>query len=353
MGERRSSIEQIPPGDLWLPSSVKRRGQEAILRSGLVITGNEPNQIDILRELEPVVEDQLNRHNFVRRPWVPIEYMPIDEQTGQIRLRVEGPEEAPLLSPEAQAAMIVNLLTEDNLPAYHRTIANNFGLDGPWGEWTNQWTAEEDAHAYAIRMFLDLTRAIDPAQNEAMRMKQMKQGYNVEKDPLHTLAYVTFQELATRVSHRQTGEASHNDIAEKMLQRIARDENLHMLFYRDLAKAALDIAPNQMMQAIRDEVLSFEMPGANIDGFRVKALQIANADIYDLQRHLSEVVMPVLQQWKIFERDDFTGYGAKARDELGEFIKKLEQDAARLTAKRESGQLERAIQALQARESSN
>lgn len=348
MSERRN-LEQTPPSELWLPSSIKRRGQEAVIRSGLIVIGGEPNQLDVLHELEPVVARELDRHNRMRRGWVPIDYMPIDQQTGQILHRVENPEETPLLSPEAQAAMIVNLLTEDNLPSYHRTIADNFGLDGAWGQWTHQWTAEEDAHAYAIRMFLDLTRAVDPAQNEAMRMEQMKQGYTVEKDPLHTLAYVTFQELATRVAHRQTGLASHNDIADEMLQRIAKDENLHMLFYRELAKSALDIAPNQMMAAIRDEVLSFEMPGANIEGFQVKSLQIANAGIYDLERHLEEVVLPVLQQWKIFERDDFSGYGAHARDELGDFIGKLRQDANRFNDKRDSGRLTKTIEALQRR----
>jgi acyl-[acyl-carrier-protein] desaturase len=314
----RSHLDQPPSSELWLPSSIKRRGQEAVLRSGLVATGGEPNQLDVLRELEPVVASQLARHNTVRQPWVPADYMPIDQQTGQILHRVENPEERPLLSPEAQAAMIVNLLTEDNLPSY-------------------------------LRAFLDLTRAIDPAQNEAMRMEQMKQGYTVERDPLHTLAYVTFQELATRVAHRQTGEATHNDIAEKMLQRIAKDENLHMLFYRELAGSALEIAPNQMMAAIRDEVLSFEMPGANIDGFQVRALQIANAGIYDLERHLQEVVLPVLNKWKIFERDDFTGYGAQARDELADFLAKLKKDADRFNDRRDSGRVAKTIEALQRR----
>ena len=29
--------------------------------------------------------------------------------------------------------MITNLLTEDNLPSYHREIAGHFGLDDAWG----------------------------------------------------------------------------------------------------------------------------------------------------------------------------------------------------------------------------
>ena len=42
--------------------------------------------------------------------------------------------------------MITNLLTEDNLPSYHREIAENFSQDGAWGTWVGRWTAEENRH---------------------------------------------------------------------------------------------------------------------------------------------------------------------------------------------------------------
>lgn len=346
----RPNIDRPPSPDVLKPRNVRRLGLEAARQSGLIIAGKEPDQIAVLSILIPTVEDQLNRHDRTRQKWVPADLLPRDPQTGQIFFNPENPEENIVLSPEAQAAMIVNLLTEDNLPAYHRTIADNFGLDGAWGTWTNQWTAEESNHATVMRDFLILSNAINPAEDEAMRMEQMKQGYDVEKDPLHTLAYVTFQELATRVSHRQTGIASNNKLADAMLKRIAQDENLHMLFYRNLAGAALDVAPNQMMQAIRDEVMSFEMPGANIQGFKVRSLEIANAGIYDLRRHLDEVVMPVLRKWKIFEREDFTGYGELARDELAAFLVNLEKAADDFDANRESGRVEKTIALLKRRE---
>jgi len=346
----RPNIDRPPSPDALKPRNVRRLGLEAARQSGLIIAGKEPDQIAVLSILIPTVEDQLNRHDRTRQKWVPADLLPRDPQTGQIFFNPENPEENIVLSPEAQAAMIVNLLTEDNLPAYHRTIADNFGLDGAWGTWTNQWTAEESNHATVMRDFLILSNAINPAEDEAMRMEQMKQGYDVEKDPLHTLAYVTFQELATRVSHRQTGIASNNKLADAMLKRIAQDENLHMLFYRNLAGAALDVAPNQMMQAIRDEVMSFEMPGANIQGFKVRSLEIANAGIYDLRRHLDEVVMPVLRKWKIFEREDFTGYGELARDELAAFLVNLEKAADDFDANRESGRVEKTIALLKRRE---
>ncbi len=334
--------------DIFTPAAVRRAGQQAIVRSGLLNAGSEPTQLDALHQLEPVVATELDRHNRTRKPWVSADFFPLDSE-GRIIGRIGRDEDAQPLSPEAQAAMVVNLLTEDNLPAYHRIIANNFGLDGPWGTWANQWTAEEDAHAYVMRVFLDLTNQVAPDKLEADRMEQMKQGYAVEKDPFHTLAYVTFQELATRVSHRQTGLAAQNDIADAMLERIAKDENMHMLFYRNVAEKALDIAPNQMMRAITDEVIGFEMPGSNIAGFQVSALRIANAKIYDPRRHADEVIKPVLRKWKIFERDDFSGYGAEARDELAEFLTQLDKGAERFDDQRDEGRIERLIARLAAR----
>lgn len=321
---------RAPSPELLTPANVQRLGRESVNSSGLLVAGNEPTQLALLQELEPVVERELNRHNRQIKLWTPADFLPIDDE-GRILHRHSDPDESPLLSPEVYSAMLVNLLTEDNLPAYHRVIANNFGLDGAWGTWVNQWTAEEDNHAYVMRSFLDLTRAINPQLLESHRREQMLQGYNVEKDPLHTLVYVTFQELATRVSHRNTGIKSDNDIADQMLARIAQDENMHMLFYRNLVAAALDIAPNQTMQAIYDEIVGFEMPGSNIDGFRRHALTIANADIYNLPLHLNDVVMPILKMWKIFKRDDFTGYGAEARDNLAAYLVALEGKASKFT----------------------
>ena len=344
------SIDQVPDKELLLPSRVFAFGREAVRRSGRLVVPGEPTQLDVLRALEPVVEGELNRHNSTRRPWTPADFLPIDAE-GRIighpsRL---DPEERPLLSPTAQSAMIVNLLTEDNLPSYHRVIANNFTLDGAWGTWVNQWTTEEDSHAYVMRSFLDLTQAVDPQQLEKERFDQMLQGYNVEKDPLHTLAYVTFQELATRVSHRQTGIATNNRIADDMLKRIAADENLHMIFYRNLAGAALDEAPNQMMRAIADEVINFEMPGSNISGFQSRALEIAGAGIYDLRRHKDEVVMPVLKKWRVFERDDLGPVGEAAREELAAFLAKLDIQATQFEEKRDKGQVARTVEALKRR----
>jgi acyl-[acyl-carrier-protein] desaturase len=155
---------------------------------------------------------------------------------------------------------------------------------------------------------------------EQARMQHMSTGYDSgDKTPLRAIAYVTMQELATRIAHRNTGKASRADgdiLADNLMQRISADENLHMVFYRNLGRAALDIAPNKMMRAITDEVIGFQMPGASIPNFARDAVVIAKAGIYDLEQHVEKVVQPTLEYWEIETREDLTDDGARARDEL-------------------------------------
>ena len=45
--------------------------------------------------------------------------------------------------------------------------------------------------------------------------------------------------------------------------------------------------------------------------------------------------MPVLKKWRIFERDDFSGEGARLRDELGKLIEELEETCVKFEEAKE------------------
>jgi acyl-[acyl-carrier-protein] desaturase len=248
-----------------------------------------------------------------------------------------GTDHSPI-SEIARIAMITNLLTEDNLPSYHRAIAEHFSIDDAWGAWVNRWTVEENRHGIALRDYLVVTRAVDPIALEQARIGQVTAGFSPgqqgqrairPESMLDALSYVTFQELATRVSHRNTGSVCAEPIGDQLLKRVAADENLHMIFYRIVAAAALDISPDQAMVSIWRILVNFQMPGFAIPNFRRNAVKIAVGGIYDLRQHLDDVVMPVLRKWRIFERDDFRGEGARRRDELAIFIKRMDAEAAK------------------------
>ena len=294
-------------------------------------------QLELLRELEPVAEANLNRHLSMAKDWHPHDYVPWDEGRNFAAMGgVDWEPEQSKLGEVAKAAMITNLLTEDNLPSYHREIAESFSRDGAWGTWVGRWTAEENRHGIVMRDYLVVTRGVDPVALENARMEHMTNGFASPNSTgmLHSVAYVTFQELATRVSHRNTGHACDDSIADKMLQRIAADENLHMIFYRNICDAAIDIAPAQTLAAIVEVLENFQMPGAGMPNFRRNGVLMAKHGIYDLRQHLDDVVMPVLRKWRIFERD----LGSEAQrdlDKLGTFLEELERQAGRFEEMRD------------------
>src|SRR5919199_1324205 len=299
----------------------------------------EFTQRQLLEELEPVVAKELDRHLAVAKEWMPHEYVPWTEGrnfAGVFEDGVPWDVSQSKVSDTARTALVVNLLTEDNLPSYHREIHQSFGPDGAWGTWIGRWTAEEGRHGMAIRDYLLTSRAVDPDALERERMAHMTQGYQSanELDMLHTVAYVSFQELATRISHRNTGKHTEDPFADQLLARISVDENLHMVFYRNLMAAALELAPDQSVIAVRDVVENFEMPGSTIEGFTRRSLKIALAGIYDLRIHKDEVLAPVLRHWKLFDLEGLSPEGEQARERLAEFMAERDAKASPFAEKR-------------------
>lgn len=294
----------------------------------------DPRDLDLLRELEPVVEKNLNRHLSMHKAWNPHDYIPWSDGKNFYALGGQDwdPEQSKL-SDVAQVAMVQNLMTEDNLPSYHREIAMSFGMDGAWGQWVNRWTAEENRHGIALRDYLVVTRAVDPVELELLRLEVVNRGFSPGQNHqgdlfceniFDSILYVTFQELATRISHRNTGRACNETIADQLLAKVSHDENLHMIFYRDVSEAGMEIAPNKAMKSLHRVLRNFKMPGFSVPEFRRKAVMIAVGGVYDPRIHLDDVVMPVLKKWRIFEREDFTGEAAELRDDLALLIKELE-----------------------------
>jgi acyl-[acyl-carrier-protein] desaturase len=296
-------------------------------------------QTALLRELDQVVVGELSRHEKVAKEWFPHDYVPWSEGRSFNGLMGgdQWSESDSKVCDVARSALIVNLLTEDNLPSYHHEIALIFGRDDAWGEWVHRWTAEEGRHAMAMRDYMLVKRMVDPVALERFRMKHMSAGYVSANsgELMDSLAYVSFQELATRVSHRNTGKFTNDPMCESLLTRIAADENLHMIFYRNLLDAALQISPDQAMVAILKVVKNFEMPGAGIPGFQRKAVEMAVEGIYDLRQHKDEVLAPVLRFWKVFELEGLSNEGEAARTELAEFMDTLEKQALRFEDKRD------------------
>ena len=209
----------------------------------------------LLRELEPTVERLFDRHLATTKEWFPHQHIPYGRGRDYRPDELWSADDADLggarIDDAVRSSLIVNLLTEDNLPYYFRTIERELGDDGPWGAWSKRWTAEEGRHSMAIYGYMMVTRAVDPVELERGRMHQVSTGEVPEpRTPVDVLAYVALQELATRIAHRNTGRLLGDSAGYDVMMRVAADENLHHLFYRDLTTAAIALDPSAATRII-------------------------------------------------------------------------------------------------------
>jgi len=290
----------------------------------------------LLTELIPTAERLFARHLDASKEWFPHTFVP----WGRGRDVVEGeewdPSEYPI--PDAvRSALFVNLLTEDNLPYYFHTIDNQFGKDPVFKAWNRRWTAEENRHAIVMRDYLTVTRALDPIALERARMAQMCAAVVPEPETVPDgLSYVALQELATRISHRNTGKLLEDRVGYEVMARVAADENLHYLFYRDLVTTSLELDPSRTVCAIARQVKEFEMPGVGIIDFDKHAYAIARAGIYDFSIHYEQILVGVvLRHWKVESLTGLDTEAEVARDRMLRHIERVGKVGRRFSERRD------------------
>jgi acyl-[acyl-carrier-protein] desaturase len=204
------------------------------------------------------------------------------------------------INENARTSLVLNLLTEDNLPYYHSLIERNLPDTSAFSRWNHLWTAEEGQHSIAIRSYLLTSRNCDPYQLEDDRKSTMINGYQPEfNDPTEIFAYTATQELATRVSHRNAGKITDDPAAFELMRNIAADENHHFIFYKGVMQAMLDAAPDLVLGGIFEVFDRFEMPGVSMPNFLRRSIEVAKAGVYNLRIHHDRVLQPLLKDWNI------------------------------------------------------
>ena len=298
------------------------------------------DDVALLNELAPVTEQLLERHLANAKEWFPHELVPWGRGRDFEAGEAFDPDEAPM-DEGVRSALFVNLLTEDNLPHYFRTIDGLFGIDQPWGAWSKRWTAEEGRHAIVLRDYLTVTRSVDQVALERGRMSQVSLGQVPQPDSVvDGLVYVTLQELATRISHRNTGRLLEDRTGYEIMARVAGDENLHHVFYRDATSAVLEVDPSSVVLAIERQVKSFAMPGTGIPDYGTHARAIANAGIYDFAIHHDHILVPVvLNHWRLESLEHLSPEAEESRRRTLKYIGRVGKAGRRAAERRESSPL--------------
>ena len=295
---------------------------------------HQAEALDLVTSVEADVRQLMDDHLERREHWYAHDIVPWEQ--GRSFRDEPWDESQATLSPPVRTALVLNLLTEDNLPYYHAKFQVFFDEDSPLNEWSRLWTAEEGQHAIAIRNYLLTSRNCDPNLLEDDRYSTVRKGWTGAMDnAIDLFNYTAAQELATRISHRNAGVKSDCPVAKEVMSKVAADENHHFIFYRGVVTAMLEQQPDLVLDSMRRVMEGFEMPGTGIPRFKRRAVEMAKLGVYNLRIHTEQVISPLLRYWSV---DSITGLGsrgAEAQERLmalpGMLLEQAERFEARIS----------------------
>jgi acyl-[acyl-carrier protein] desaturase len=252
----------------------------------------------LITELEPVVAQNLDRHLETEDIWFAHDYVPFEQGENFEFLggRDWDPSQASLPRHITDALEIL-LIEKDNLAGYHREFVFSFILEEKWGRWLGRWTAEEHLHAIALRNYLVVTREIDPAANEDVRVEHVMKGYRAETySQIERLVFMAFYERAYAVYCRNLEAQITEPVLKSLVGRIAKDEERHEEFFGNLVEHCLGYLREETIEAIARRAADLDVIGADIDAYQDKRKNIADAGIFD-EATLRRVISDRIAAW--------------------------------------------------------
>lgn len=293
-------------------------------------------QLDVLAAAAPAIETLIDRHVGSRRDWLPGELVEFGDDPQLVELRLLR-DRARGLAPAIKVSVMLNLLTEEGLPHFHRIISEHVGSQAIWQRWTRLWTAEEDRHGNVMRDYARDAALFEPGALDRMQFDFLDAGFDPEwaGSPYRLLAYTSLQERATQVSHANTARlaAAQEPLLQKVLARLAGDEARHCAFYRDAFGLALAADPDAALLELASVAPKLSMPGSTIAGFQMMAEVERQAGVFG-PRQYAALVAESLAYWGIGRVEPHGSEARCARDALMALPGRLEVLADRLDHRR-------------------
>ena len=265
----------------------------------------------LILELEPVVAENYERHIDTADIWYAHDYVPFDQ--GENFKFLGGhdwdPSQVTLPKPITDALEIL-LITKDNLAGYHREMVEHFILAEKWGRWIGRWTAEEHLHAIALREYLVVTREIDPAANEDVRVEHVMKGYRADHyNQVETLVFMALYERAHAVFCRNLAAQIEEPILRGLIERIAKDEERHEEFFANLVAHCLSYTHDETVDAIARRAAELGVVGGDIDAYQDKVQLVADAGIFDAAA-LRQVIADRITAWGVADEPELRKFVA-------------------------------------------
>jgi acyl-[acyl-carrier-protein] desaturase len=260
-------------------------------------------------ELEPVVAENMKRHLATEELWFAHDFVPWDQGENFAFLGGRDWEPSDVTLPKhVTDALEILLITKDNLAGYHRELVEHFILDEQWGRFLGRWTAEEHLHAVALRNYLVVTREIDPAANEDVRVEHVMKGYRADTySQVETLVFMAFFERAHAVFCRNLQAQTTEPVLGDLIDRIAKDEERHEEFFANLVAHCLSYTRDETIEAIARRAAELPVVGGDIDVYADKIQNMADTGIFGPEQ-LRQVISDRITAWGLADEPALRQY---------------------------------------------
>jgi len=234
------------------------------------------------------------------------------------------------IADSVRVSLVLNLITEEGLPHFHRLLSTYLGDNSVWKKWNFMWTAEEDRHGCILRDYARDSRLFKFRHVEMLQYAYQESGFipSWDSDPYRVFVYTTLQERATQYSHRNTGKVAGGDepLLQGILRSVAADEAKHFTFYRNVFKHILEIDPNRALKSALAILPSIEMPGHSMPKFGEMADIVRRIGIYGPWDY-KKIVEEAIEFWNIEVMTGLNEVGRKAQEKIMRLPERLEKVA--------------------------
>ena len=270
----------------------------------------------------------------VQESWQPSDFMPnMNSETWNDEL-IEFRARAAALPDDVLVVLVGDMVTEEALPTYQTWLNRLHGLtdatgtsDNPWAHWSRGWTAEENRHGDLLNKYLYLSGRVNMNAVEQTVHHLINNGFDplTENDPYLGFIYTSFQERATKISHRNVGVLAKRvgeDTLHKICGLIAGDEARHEKAYKlfmsrvfelDPAQAVLSFAKMMKKKIAMPAVLMYDGRDQNL--FEKYSIVAQKTGVYTVKDY-SEIIEDLVEYWKLETIEGLGDVAAKAQDYL-------------------------------------
>lgn len=293
------------------------------------------DKIEVIKSIEGFVGENIDSLlKPVESSWQPTDFLPLMSEPGW-KDRIEALQsEAQGLPDDLLVVLVGDMVTEEALPTYQTWLNRLHGLtdetgisDSPWSRWSRGWTAEENRHGDLLNRYLMLSGRVDMRAVEVTIHHLINRGFDpqTENDPYLGFIYTSFQERATKISHRNVATLAlraGDETLHRICGIIAGDEARHEKAYKLFMMKVFEVDPvgaiSSFATMMKKKIVmpSVLMRDGSEGSLFLRFSKVAQRTGVYTAMDYADIVESLVKYWNIERMPGLSDLAAKSQDYL-------------------------------------